>query len=60
MPVTQQESGLVATDTFLHAVLKRINANTALCGAGRISQFVAGRFDTDDPRACAECVARLA
>ena len=55
MPPTQHESGLVDGDTAVHAVLKKISGNQALCGAGRISQPLAGRFDTDADGVCAAC-----
>jgi hypothetical protein len=55
MPPTQHESGLVSGDAVVHAVQKRINGNVALCGAGAISQPMAGRFDSDDGQSCAAC-----
>lgn len=51
------EAGLVSADERLHAVKKRIDGASALCGAGRIVQTVPGRFDSDDPRACGGCAA---
>jgi len=55
MPPTKHETGLVDGDSTVHAVQKKINGNQALCGAGRISQPVAGRFDSDNVGACAAC-----
>ena len=55
MPPTQHETGLVDGDSAVHAVLKKIAGNQALCGAGRISQPRAGRFDSDAAGACAAC-----
>lgn len=55
MPPTQHETGLVAGDQTVHAVKKSINGNAAWCGAGRISQPLAGRFDSDEPQSCAAC-----
>jgi len=55
MPPTQHETGLVDGDSAVHAVLKKIAGNQALCGAGRISQPLAGRFDSDAAGACAAC-----
>jgi hypothetical protein len=43
----------------VHAVEKRIAGEQALCGAGRIVDRVAGRFDTDDRLACPACSGRL-
>jgi hypothetical protein len=44
---TVHEAGFISADGSLHAVQKRINGGVALCGAGRITQVVAGRFATD-------------
>jgi hypothetical protein len=55
MPPTQHETGLVSGDQSVHAVQKRINGNVALCGAGSISQPLAGRFDSDDGTSCVAC-----
>jgi hypothetical protein len=57
VPSTQYEAGLVSADERLHAVKKRIDGASALCGAGRIVQLVPGRFDADDPMVCADCAA---
>jgi hypothetical protein len=56
VPSTQHEAGFVSADQRLHAVKKRIDGSSALCGAGRIVQQVPGRFDAADPTACADCV----
>jgi hypothetical protein len=55
MPPTQHETGLVDGDSAVHAVQNKINGNQALCGAGRISRPMAGRFDPDDEGACPAC-----
>lgn len=55
MPTTKHESGLVYGDSAVHAVQKKISGNQALCGAGRISQPMAGRFDSDFDGACVAC-----
>jgi hypothetical protein len=55
MPPTTHETGLVDGAAAVHAVQKKINGNQALCGAGRISRPLAGRFDSDDPGACGAC-----
>lgn len=55
MPTTQHEAGFVAADELLHAAQKKISGSVALCGAGRITQPVTGRFDSDDDRACPVC-----
>jgi hypothetical protein len=60
MPPTQHETGLVDGDTAIHAVQKKITGNQALCGAGRISQPLAGRFDSDDEGACPACREQVA
>jgi hypothetical protein len=60
MPDTQYEAGYISSDEQLHAVKKRIDGASALCGAGRVVQTVPGRFDSDDPRACPACVAAVA
>lgn len=57
---TQHEAGYVVADQRLHAVKKRIDGASALCGAGRIVQEVPGRFDAADPAACADCVIAVA
>lgn len=56
MAETQYEAGYVTADEQLHAVKKRIDGTSALCGAGRIVQTVPGRFDSADPNGCAACV----
>jgi hypothetical protein len=60
MPPTQHETGLVGDDIAVHAVKKGINGNVALCGAGRISRPVAGRFDSDETQSCAACCQQVA
>ena len=55
MPPTQHETGHVDGDSAVHAVLKKIAGNQALCGAGRITRPLAGRFDSDDSAACPAC-----
>jgi hypothetical protein len=59
MPPTQHETGLVSGDPAVHAVQKRINGNVALCGAGAISQPMAGRFDSDAAQSCAVCCGQV-
>jgi len=56
---TQHEAGFVSADQRLHAVKKRIDGASALCGAGRIVQQVPGRFDVDDPTACGDCASAV-
>jgi hypothetical protein len=54
--LAQHESGLVAgEDGYVHAVQKKISGDAALCGAGRITQMIPGRFERDDERACPQC-----
>jgi hypothetical protein len=60
VPGTRYEAGFVSADERLHAATKRIDSTSALCGAGKIVQIVPGRFDTDDPAACAGCAAAAA
>jgi hypothetical protein len=60
VPGTQHEAGFVSADQRLHAVKKRIDGASALCGAGRIVQQVPGRFDAGDPAACADCATAVA
>jgi len=60
MPPTQHETGLVEGDSAVHAVQKKISGNQALCGAGRITQPLAGRFDSDDLGACGACCEQVA
>jgi hypothetical protein len=59
VPDTQYEGGYTSADELLHAVKKRIDGSSALCGAGRIVQTVPGRFDSDDPSGCPACVAAI-
>jgi hypothetical protein len=59
MPPTQHQCGLVNGDTSVHAVQKRITGDQAMCGAGRITQPLAGRFDPDDRLACPVCSERI-
>lgn len=56
MPPTQHEAGLVADDQTVHAARKGISGSVAVCGAGRITEIVPGRFNTDEPDACPNCV----
>lgn len=60
MAPTHHEAGLVAGDEFVHASKKHISGSTALCGAGRVTVPVAGRFDPDVPNACPACSAAVA
>jgi hypothetical protein len=53
---TQPEAGLVADNPHVHAAQRSIVGHRALCGAGRITQMLAGRFDTADRMACPLCV----
>jgi hypothetical protein len=46
---------VVVIDGALHIVSKKIAGLFAACGAGRIVQLVAGRFDPEDARSCPEC-----
>jgi hypothetical protein len=59
MGETTSERGTVADDVRTHAAVKSLRGTHALCGAGTIMSLAAGRFDTDDPEACADCVSRL-
>ena len=56
---TVHEAGRVADDGLLHAVQKKITGNVALCGAGRITQLVPGRFTVDGELSCASCVQQV-
>jgi hypothetical protein len=60
LPPTQHPCGLVDGDTSVHAVQKKITGDHAACGAGRIAQPLAGRFDPEDRLACPACTGRMA
>jgi hypothetical protein len=60
MPPTQHSCGLVDGDTSVHAVQRKITGDHAVCGAGRLTQPLAGRFDPDDRLSCPLCCERLA
>jgi hypothetical protein len=55
VPPMQHACGLVDGDTSIHAVQRKISGDHAQCGAGRITQPIAGRFDPDDRVACPAC-----
>jgi hypothetical protein len=59
MVPTTSEQGLVSADNNTHAVQRSLRGVNALCGVGAITLLTPGRFDTDDPLACAECARRL-
>jgi hypothetical protein len=53
---TQPESGLVPDNPHVHAAQRSIFGHRAVCGAGRIFQMLAGRFDLEDRLGCPACV----
>jgi hypothetical protein len=58
---TEHGLGLVQpVDGVFHAVSSRFGRLTALCGAGRITTLVLGRFDPHDRHACEACRHKLA
>lgn len=54
------EAGLVEIDGVIHAIRRRILGRYAICGAGRVTHALAGRFDSRDSRSCRDCAAVLA
>jgi hypothetical protein len=52
---TTSEQGLVAADNCTHVVARSLRGVAALCGLGAITMITPGRFDPDDPLACADC-----
>jgi hypothetical protein len=60
MAATRREVGLVVGDRCTHVVLPTLSGATALCGAGKITQRIAGWFDPDDPLACVNCAEAVA
>ena len=59
MAGTTAEQGLVAADNHTHVVARSLRGVTALCGIGAITMVTPGRFDPDDPLACADCSSKL-
>jgi hypothetical protein len=54
--MTAFEAGYSDADLRQHAARPAIGGTSALCGAGRIVQAVAGRFGTTLPDACPDCI----
>jgi hypothetical protein len=59
MVTTSSEQGLVAADNCTHVVVRSLRGVSALCGIGAITMITPGRFDPEDPLACADCCKRL-
>jgi hypothetical protein len=57
--VNSWESGLIDRDAQVHAVHHAIRGPRAACGAGRITDLLAGRFDPADAFSCVRCAALL-
>ena len=55
--MTAFETGYAAADLRQHASRRAIGGPSALCGAGRISQPIAGRFGTSLTDPCPACLA---
>jgi hypothetical protein len=52
--------GVTAADAHNHAVVRRrLLFHWALCGAGRVSLVLSGRFDPADRMACPACAAAV-
>ena len=57
--MTAFETGYAAADLRQHASRPAIGGQSALCGAGRISQPLIGRFGTALTDPCPTCLALL-
>src|SRR4051812_27875458 len=55
---TTYEQGTVAPHPVVHAAVRSVAGYKALCGAGRISMLVPGRFSLAQDNACPQCVQR--
>jgi len=58
--ITAFETGYASGDLRQHASRPAIGGPSALCGAGRIHQPVAGRFGTTLTDPCPSCLAMVA